>query len=1017
MRVLLAMLLVGAASISAGAQSAWYDLPAPPAALSLLDVATAQDRALAPIRAVRVLHTVVHQDDALPPPIARFRQVLADLDRFEQQAARLGDRPLSLEMARTSTERDGLKDLFDVVGLRLRERKKVYSVELEKDKEAIELRKRLASIGLDVEGAMTGLNRGEAVRLTPTVVALPSPVSAEVWTKVVFERPMPLRSVFGAVMRDRQAALLLYGLTGMTPPTRAFLSSHPDLLQHFHRDVAGVVAAFGSALRIDGGGQIVVPGGAENRELWEALVDERLDEPEKFARRLFERDNGRLAYFLDTIGRLDRPHQAFALGLWLKDRGVRVERLKALYHVFADFDPQWSVTERPFSKPLSDPATLLAAVHVGPQGDLVAPAFRKLWAEAFDGIDIPGTDARLKDPAEDGVADAAWLAEHLSGQLAAERRVLRERFLFGQRVFRTAGVGDLSNVLVSLRGVGRFPAVMAVLERMGITRPETYAAVVRRALALEQVDSPRHAVPVLTQYQAGLALIDRGVRTGAFAAATADALVSSLTAVPLTGNGYEGGVLQWLDNILRKRLPGGDGDELELRMLQALAESSEAVSSFEWEGAAQVTDVGGTSLAQLQAVRAKQGGNRVDMLLAVWREVTALRATGLTPADVKTHALALGAAGAKLAAPRAWPDVPEDLPEAKKIIEKSVKSLSGITKAKDVAKAAREVEPVTDLVDFLLGETLTALVYVPVLGDPAGLIGPASDVSHRHDFGLIAKPGMPIVSRRTAWQRPANDSADGAGQSLKGSLLGADIALAKKQLRRLSTDRVPSPRLDTNEIGAFIETVALTNPAHLTSSALVDIGRSVGEGRARIAAAAHDANALDRLAEDVAMTGNRRQLVSWVAQSDVGRVEDLFATSELFWLGTETAEHADLSDWGTSALAVDGCFCKAFAAPGAWDWLSGRPGSAQLATAVSDLNLRVSEHMAALKVPAALFTAVLGMATQDFIDNARPIFDDDWLGIVAYAGRITREQVEDYVAALVASGPVRQREPATAAGK
>jgi hypothetical protein len=47
------------------------------------------------------------------------------------------------------------------------------------------------------------------------------------------------------------------------------------------------------------------------------------------------------------------------------------------------------------------------------------------------------------------------------------------------------------------------------------------------------------------------------------------------------------------------------------------------------------------------------------------------------------------------------------------------------------------------------------------------------------------------------------------------------------------------------------------------------------------------------------------------------------------------------------------------------------------------------------------------MATQDFIDGAPPVYDDDWLGIVAFAGQVTRERVEDYVAALVASGPVR----------
>ena len=35
------------------------------------------------------------------------------------------------------------------------------------------------------------------------------------------------------------------------------------------------------------------------------------------------------------------------------------------------------------------------------------------------------------------------------------------------------------------------------------------------------------------------------------------------------------------------------------------------------------------------------------------------------------------------------------------------------------------------------------------------------------------------------------------------------------------------------------------------------------------------------------------------------------------------------------------------------------------------------------------------------------IYDDDWLGIVGYAGQVSRETVQDYVAAVVAAGPVQ----------
>jgi hypothetical protein len=75
------------------------------------------------------------------------------------------------------------------------------------------------------------------------------------------------------------------------------------------------------------------------------------------------------------------------------------------------------------------------------------------------------------------------------------------------------------------------------------------------------------------------------------------------------------------------------------------------------------------------------------------------------------------------------------------------------------------------------------------------------------------------------------------------------------------------------------------------------------------------------------------------------------------------------------------------------------------------LILRVAEHLAGLRVPAGVATAVLAMAAQDYIDDAPPIFDDDWLGLVGHAQHLSRESVEDYVAAAVAAGPVRAAAP------
>jgi hypothetical protein len=913
-------------------------------------------------------------------------------------------------MAKTNTERDGLKDWCAVVGLRLRERRGVYTIEADDDKDAVELRKRLGTAGMDVEAAARRLNAGEIVMLVPSVVVMPSPLPLEVWSRAIFEKALPPRSVFGAIMQDRRAALVFHGLASMNAETRMFVAQHPELLRHFYTDTPGPVAAFGDVLRLERG-ELVLPGGAETRQLWEAFLDERLSQHERVARRLFDQDSGRLAYFVHIIDHLDAPHQAFTLGLWIKDTGRRLDRLRSLYKTFTDVEPGWLLAKNPFSRPLYDPGMLLAAVRVRVTGEAVNPAFRKFWDQALDGLDVPSPDARIANVAEDGLIDAAWLAERVTASLTVERQALMERLLFGQRVFEDAPSTALVHALTAIRGYGRYPALMLLLERSGVRRPETFAVVTRAALAMENIDSPARAVPLLTQFQGALAVIDRVARSGALRGDAVDELVSSLATLPIT-DGYHGGVFRWLDEQLLERLPDGDRSSLETRVLRAMADRAEAAVPFDWEGTTYVPDVSTASLRALEAVRVKQGGNRLDDIVAVSQEVVALREPSLTLQEIKPRAASLRAAATKLIAPRPWPDLPEDLPEAKKIVDRAVRDLSNIKKPKDVAKVAKIVEPVVDLLDFLLGETLIALAYAPVVGDASTLLGPLADMSHRHDFGLTSKPGAAVVSKHAAWKRPKFNSADGAGQGLVGSAFGMDLTLAKKQLRRLVIDQLPTPRMDTNDTAAFAETVALTNARDLTTTDLTTLGAAIARGRARVRVAGNDGAALDALAAAVRMSESRRGLLAWTPPDTPATADRLFSMSELFWLGLDSVAAVGAA-WGTTYEPLEGCYCKRFPSRGAWDGLSRGPGNSLTATVTLDLNLRVAEILAEVKVPASLFSAALAYATQDFIDGAPALYDDDWAGIVQFAAQLSRERIEDYVAALVAAGPVRetQRQP------
>ena len=84
------------------------------------------------------------------------------------------------------------------------------------------------------------------------------------------------------------------------------------------------------------------------------------------------------------------------------------------------------------------------------------------------------------------------------------------------------------------------------------------------------------------------------------------------------------------------------------------------------------------------------------------------------------------------------------VPDVKKIVERAVRDLGKITKPQDVSKAPRIVAPLVGLRDYFLGETIVALAYAPYLGDPRELLGPDTDLSHRHNFGLKSKPGVSL---------------------------------------------------------------------------------------------------------------------------------------------------------------------------------------------------------------------------------------------------------------------------------
>ncbi len=87
------------------------------------------------------------------------------------------------------------------------------------------------------------------------------------------------------------------------------------------------------------------------------------------------------------------------------------------------------------------------------------------------------------------------------------------------------------------------------------------------------------------------------------------------------------------------------------------------------------------------------------------------------------------------------------------------------------------------------------------------------------------------------------------------------------------------------------------------------------------------------------------------------------------------------------------------------------PGAARASV---DLHLRLAELFAELRLPAVLMPAVLSAAALDFQEEAQPAYPEDRLALARQASALTRERVEDYVAALALDGPLRPLDEAPA---
>jgi hypothetical protein len=968
-----------------------------------------------PLERARLLSELVRIVYA--PPSGRFdSRVLQDrliryldvLNRFQIELPLAQPRGTSLSLASIGERQDKRQaaTLLETLGLKLVDRNRSLAVAPSADKDAGERAGLAAALGLDTKDIVTRLNGGEAVRLELPTEVVPAPIAPAEWERFSFGKNLPPDQLFGAIIRDRHAALVVAGLAALDDETLRYVRDTPRLLERIYTTHAAVFYAFGASLQIRNG-RLSTPGGEGNAALWESVVGERATEPDRFIDALLGKSGGRLAYLYDAIAGLDAAHAAFALGLWIPDMTLRVERFRALASAIQGAYSSWDVEGRPSQRMANDAAMLLAIIRVSPDGAPQAPAWRLLWDRALGGADLPDEPERqLKRVKDDGPIDAAWIVEHVALGLESDRAEKIHAFAFGQRAFADVSEAGLPHVLVALRAMARYPMLMLTLDRMGITDPAVYAAAARLAVRLGE-GSRRDMYNGLGQYQSAITLVAKLRRARVITPEQATTLVRDLVEPPdSAGAPVAFPVLGWITRTLAPAI-GAAEDGLEGGLERALAGSrsagsAPAVPTIVWEDRKYRVDVSAAELARLARMRERLGAPAIGDVATF---AFAIESLAKGPADLEEATRLVGALAGSASVIRNVPIHPygvEPLSDPVAVVSKSVARLKEtLKKPRDLKRVPHLVEPLVPVAREALTDSLMALAYAVSLGSAQDLSGPGVNVARRHDFGF-ALTGGDETRRRIPWRMPTADPEPGKPWHVTGSLLGMDVGLALVRLRRV-TDLLPEPpTINANEARTLARSIVLINPFDLEDRTRDEIVAALARGRDRIRGLAGRPDDLGALGVEAGLDTRRLREVAWVLREEPDTLLEYFSLAEVLIVGRPQAA-IPLANWGAGSLPLNGCLCTAFEPP-RWNSYTGRVSMGILAGRLADVNLRLAELTAEAGLPARILPDILDAAMQDLIDRVRMIDDDDWLTLVRAAGTISRERFDDLAAALTAAG-------------
>ncbi|MEP6783997.1 MAG: hypothetical protein ABI983_10025, partial [Acidobacteriota bacterium] len=457
-------------------------------------------------------------------------------------------------------------------------------------------------------------------------LTIPAPMTADAWRDVM---QIPDRAdLFGALISNRSAMLVCAGAMTSDPSMRALLDHDRGLLRTIVRTTPAAFWLSARSLKVDHD-RVLVPGGAAAEPIWEALVEIKVTKPADFLRALLLKDNGRLAWFYDSVATMTPERLAATLGPGPVQ--AQLEQSRSLYDAFRSADSNWKLEEHPFLRGTIDPWIVSSQIALK-DGAVAPPAARWFWEELFGRTDITRKSAATLRRDVPGVATLGWISGRIVDSSTKERRDRFEMVRFAQGVFPALEGEAETEALIALGSYRRYRAILLTLDRMEITSPRIYARAVEAARRIDDELSGKDERHAVIAFQVALAVLERARFTHGIDVATAEKLVLSLSdAVDSQGDGPKRDprpfpvIVQWIVTTLVDAMPPlAKPDQwtgktaYESRLLQALAgpPSEPNAPTLKWEGLDYRIDLYSAEHERLQRIREQIESPGLDAAVA-----------------------------------------------------------------------------------------------------------------------------------------------------------------------------------------------------------------------------------------------------------------------------------------------------------------------------------------------------------------------------------------------------------------